>query len=32
MIKDIIENIKNYGTLEWTIVVSILVVLIVMVC
>ena len=30
MIKDIIENIKNYGTLEWTIVVSILVVLIIL--
>ena len=30
MIKDIIENIKNYGTLEWTIVVSILIVLIIL--
>ena len=31
MIKDIIENIKTYGPLEWTIVVAILVVLIVLV-
>jgi hypothetical protein len=31
MIKDIIENIKTYGPLEWSIVAAILVVLIILV-
>jgi hypothetical protein len=31
MIKDIIENIKEYGPLEWTIVAAIVVVLIILV-
>jgi hypothetical protein len=31
MIKDIIENIKTYGPLEWSIVASIIVVLIILV-
>jgi hypothetical protein len=31
MIKDIIENIKTYGPLEWSIVTAILVVLIILV-
>ena len=31
MIKDIIENIKEYGAVEWTIVAAILVVLVLLV-
>jgi hypothetical protein len=31
MIKDIIENIKTYGPLEWSLIASILVVLIILV-